>query len=929
MANPNIWAPGTSIDANSSVKSQAFTATASQSVFTLTSFTYEIGTGSLYVYVSGLMQRPGVDFFETASNTFTLSKSVAAGTIVLAVAMVEVSAVLDQTAVVTDYYIAAGGETLLTINNFQYEQGGNHLHVYRNGLHQELNYDYTETSNNSITLTTAADADERFIFVSNLFVTESEDAQLRGDLLSATGSSLVGYKADGAGASTRDVQAKLREVVSVKDFGADPTGVDSTTAIQAAITHAANNDVALYIPAGVYVYTNVTVPATKSLTIVGAGKDVSTLKQAANSSAASITSTGSFYASDVCFDQNWSGAAPAGYDDGQSPTTWGGYFGISITTDGSVDFHNCKFIHPCRSVLVVGASRVDFHNNLSEGEGSPAQTIIACSDCKQVSENNNKLIATRWTKDSGSNTTAGNGISGLFNWNSTNLEICNNTFIGHQLVARGSTGDFTGSISGTTLTVTAVAGDCKLFAGMVFSGVNVAADQYVVRQLTGTTGGAGTYEIGLNNGTVGSGTLSGNMARAVLSDNIIDTPIADTAFYGWKFVSITGNIIRMSGDMGLALDGCQYTTITGNIIDGCRVGGIHISQAYAVTCTGNTVKDCMQASQNVYSYIDVYGRFASTSPTPGAIIVTYAGGAQQSKGVTITGNSVYWENLPPVSDSAGAVASKVVGIWFQDSTNASAQITGTITGNFVQSAYSTIPKAFVSAPTHRFYESNPASATGTPIAGEVFIGSDGNQFKCLSKLGAGNLVFISDLQGTINPSITYTGKLSGATFTSNSLPQLTYIGVVVDKNNDWTTASVSTYIEHYGHKTWTPILGGSGGTSGQVYDASTVGTYSRIGNRVFFECYININTIGIITGNLELQGLPYRVAPWFTPASLNLSYIKTVAFSGMLTANLTPNTKIATFYYSASGGSPVNLTSASINAGTNIVVSGSYITDES
>ena len=56
------------------------------------------------------------------------------------------------------------------------------------------------------------------------------------DLAASTGSSLVGYIAAGSGAVATTVQAKLRESVSVQDFGADPTGaMDATTAINAAL----------------------------------------------------------------------------------------------------------------------------------------------------------------------------------------------------------------------------------------------------------------------------------------------------------------------------------------------------------------------------------------------------------------------------------------------------------------------------------------------------------------------------------------------------------------------------------------------------------------------------------------------------------------------------------------------------------------------
>ena len=61
----------------------------------------------------------------------------------------------------------------------------------------------------------------------------------------------VGFLQAGTGASARTVQAKLRDVVSVKDFGAVGDGVtDDTAAIQAAAV--SSNSVNLYFPYGLY-----------------------------------------------------------------------------------------------------------------------------------------------------------------------------------------------------------------------------------------------------------------------------------------------------------------------------------------------------------------------------------------------------------------------------------------------------------------------------------------------------------------------------------------------------------------------------------------------------------------------------------------------------------------------------------------------------
>lgn len=107
------------------------------------------------------------------------------------------------------------------------------------------------------------------------------------------GADWIGFEADGASAVARSAQDKMRDTVSVKDFGAIGNGTaDDTAAIQAAIDDVAYTTSGfygevtgkiLYFPAGVYkISAPLTVPANAGIHFVGEGKTRSTLWQSIN-----------------------------------------------------------------------------------------------------------------------------------------------------------------------------------------------------------------------------------------------------------------------------------------------------------------------------------------------------------------------------------------------------------------------------------------------------------------------------------------------------------------------------------------------------------------------------------------------------------------------------------------------------------------------
>lgn len=103
----------------------------------------------------------------------------------------------------------------------------------------------------------------------------------KADLAAGTGAALVTFTQAGAGAASRTAQDKLRDVVSVKDFGAKGDGVtDDSAAFNSALV--AGNG-AIRVPAGTYIAKNLTIPAGVTVIAVQGDRAVNNYYKRSNS----------------------------------------------------------------------------------------------------------------------------------------------------------------------------------------------------------------------------------------------------------------------------------------------------------------------------------------------------------------------------------------------------------------------------------------------------------------------------------------------------------------------------------------------------------------------------------------------------------------------------------------------------------------------
>lgn len=114
-------------------------------------------------------------------------------------------------------------------------------------------------------------------------------------------------------------------------------------------------------------------------------------------------------------------------------------------------------------------------------------------------------------------------------------------------------------------------------------------------------------------------------------------------------------------------------------------------------------------------------------------------------------------------------------------------------------------------------------------------------------------------------------------------------------------SSDANTLDDYEEGTWTPVIGGSSSTSGQTYSAQ-IGSYTKIGRLVIANFTALFTAKGTITGNVQIQGLPFTAAnvsdnpmSTFRFVSLNSSWVAVMASvaSNTTTADVSGNTAAA------------------------------------
>lgn len=134
------------------------------------------------------------------------------------------------------------------------------------------------------------------------------------------------------------------------------------------------------------------------------------------------------------------------------------------------------------------------------------------------------------------------------------------------------------------------------------------------------------------------------------------------------------------------------------------------------------------------------------------------------------------------------------------------------------------------------------------------------------------------------------------------------------------SSNVNT-LDDYSEGTWTPVIGGAGGTSGQTY-ANQVGHYIKIGKLVTVFFYVQLSAKGTITGNVQLSGLPITAdaTSLFIPVS-SIQWVSLATTWVSVVVGVNPNTTTAVVQGATTAASANNtsLTTSDISNATVLI----------
>tara|TARA_R100000655_G_scaffold56983_1_gene95262 strand:- start:328 stop:1044 length:717 start_codon:yes stop_codon:yes gene_type:complete len=185
---------------------------------------------------------------------------------------------------------------------------------------------------------------------------------------------------------------------------------------------------------------------------------------------------------------------------------------------------------------------------------------------------------------------------------------------------------------------------------------------------------------------------------------------------------------------------------------------------------------------------------------------------------------------------------------------------------------------------------------------------------------SGQALTIKDEGGTASITVATNGE---ATFAENikitANKGLSFQNHSVTSATGASSTTSNNILDDYEEGTWTPIIGGSGGQSGQSYSSGTqTGIYTKIGDLVCCQFYVTLSTKGTISGSYAvIGGLPFNTSSTFAGAG-SIGYWTNLGSSVRSVGLYIPNSLNYAYITFETSGSTAGSTSAQIMSSSNI-----------
>lgn len=161
---------------------------------------------------------------------------------------------------------------------------------------------------------------------------------------------------------------------------------------------------------------------------------------------------------------------------------------------------------------------------------------------------------------------------------------------------------------------------------------------------------------------------------------------------------------------------------------------------------------------------------------------------------------------------------------------------------------------------------------------------------------AGTIVGTSDVQVLTNKTLTSPTITTPTIDTPTVTAGINLTGGQVTFPATQVPSAGVNVLDDYEEGTWTPVIGGSGGTSGQTY-ATQVGTYVKVGKLVTAYFAATLTAKGTITAIVQIQGLPFTMENTsnYTPVGITIWSNTGTAFVNVVALGIA-NSTAASFF---------------------------------